>query len=678
MSTAPAEAIDLGPLIEAGLKAQRAGDHRLATECYERVLALAPDNFDGLQLLGLLRVQTGDRPAGIELLERAVAVDPRQICALNNLGNALFNTGRVRDAVDAYRRALLVDPMNVPVLTNLALTLLQVGEYRFASRCIDRALQTDPRNPELMFAFGHLLHGTRRPKDAAQAYRKALELGLAGPGIRLSLGLALADLGDELGALEQFVAAESLTPTQTLRMFRAYSALQCCHWQRFDEDTQALESEGPRAAESPVDPMRTILLPISGARLRQYAERHATDLVRTAQALPKAPWSPPPPSDHLRRLRLAYVSPDVRNHAVGYLIGPVLARHDRRSFEVLGYGWGPPGPSGVREQIAASCDRFQAVDDLTDEAFVARLRDDRIDIVIDLAGYTAHNRSAVFAPRVAPVQVSWLGYPGTTGGAFMDYVIADNFIIPSEHEAHFTEQIVRLPHTYLPYDPTRPIASPLRRTEYGLPEDAVVLACLGQVRKINPLVFDAWMAVMRELPHAVLWLASTYAPAVENLHREAEARGIARERLIFAAPVASHADHLARYRTIDVALDTFPYGSHTTAADALWAGCPLVAVVGETFASRVSGSILHAAGLPELVTHNLESYQALLLDLARDSASRQALRSRIAAQQASCPLFDTSGFVRFLERAYLEMWRRYGRGERPAAISIDDLPPAAG
>lgn len=670
MATVHAEPSELGPLIEAGLKAQRAGDQRLAEECYERVLALAPGNFDGLQLLGLLRVQAGERSAGIELLERAVAVDPRQICALNNLGNALLNTGRVRDAVDAYRRALVIDPMSVPVLTNLALTLLQVGEYRFASRCIDRALQTDPRNPELMFALGHLLHGTRRPKDAAQAYRNALELGLAGPGIRLSLGLALAELGDDVGALEQFLAAENLTPTQTLRMFRAYAALQCCHWERFHEDTLALENEGLRAGESPVDPMRTVLLPLSGPRLRQYAERHATDLAAIAQALPKARWIPPPPSAAGGRLRIAYVSPDFRDHAVGRLIGPVLAGHDRRSFEVLAYGWGPPGRSGERERIAASCDRLHVVDGLTDEALVARLRADRIDIAIDLAGYTAHNRSAVFAPRIAPVQVSWLGYPGTTGGRFMDYLVADEFIIPSGNESHFTEQIVRLPHTYLPYDPTRSIGTPLSRAEYGLPENAVVLACLGQVRKINPLVFDAWMAVLRQVPEAVLWLASTYAPAIENLRRAAETRSVDRERLVFAAPVASHADHLARYRAIDIALDTFPYGSHTTAADALWAGCPLIAVVGETFASRVSGSILQAAGLPELVTDNLERYRALLLDLTRDPVWRRTLRSRVAAQRSGCPLFDTSGFVRFLELAYLEMWGRYRRGEPPAAIRV--------
>ena len=671
MSAALADLTVSNRLIETGLEAQRSGDHARAANCYEQVLAFSPASFDALQLLGLLKIQTGQRTAGIELLERAVAVDPRQICALNNLGNALLEAGRLRDAVNVYAQALAVEPDNVTVLTNLALTLLRVGEHRFAARCIERAIGKDPKNPDLLFAVGHLMHGTRRPREAATAFRQALDLGLSGPGTRRSLGLALQDLGDHVGAHEQVAAAEQITPTQTLRGFRAYAALPCCQWERFIEDAQALEKEAPQVDAPPMDPMRTILFPISAARLRDYAACHALDLASTAQALPRADWIPPPPSES-KRLRIGYLSPDFRDHAVGHLVLPVLAGHDRRHFEVHAYGWGPADTSGTRERIAASCDRFHNVDDVSDEALLARLREDRIDIAVDLAGYTAHHRSALFAARVAPLQVGWLGYPGTTGGTFLDYVVADEYIIPRAHEAHFTESVVRLPHTYLTYDPSRPVATPLPRSEYGLPESAVVLACLGQVRKINPLVFEPWMAVLREQPNTVLWLASAYAPAIENLRREAEARGVAGERLVFAKAVPSHADHLARYRVVDVALDTFPYGSHTTAADALYAGCPLVAVVGETFASRVSGSILRAAGLPELVTESLETYRALLVDLTRDAARRERLRARLNALRSTSPLFDTGRFVRALERAYTTMWQRRQRGEPPAALEISD------
>lgn len=677
MSTAPVDLTDSSRLIESGLAAQRAGDHARAADCYAGVLAVAPASFDALQLLGLLKVQTGERTAGIELLERAVAVDPRQVCALNNLGNALLEAGRLREAVNVYARALAVEPDNVTVLTNLALTLLRVGEHRFAARCIERATGKDPKHPQLLFALGHLLHATRRPGEAVGAYRKALELGLAGPGTRLSLGLALQDLKDEQGAHEQFSLAEQLSPTITLRVFRAYAALQLCHWERFADDTAFFEAEGPRPGEAPLDPMRAILLPISGRQLRRCAEHHAADLVRTAQALPKADWKPPPPASESKRLRVGYLSPDFRGHAVGHLVCPVLAGHDRRQFEVHAYGWGPPDTSGMRERIAASCDRFHAVDDVSDEALLARLREDRIDIAVDLAGYTAHHRAALFAARLAPLQVGWLGYPGTTGGTFLDYLVADEFIVPRAHEAHFTENVARLPHTYLAYDSSRTVAAALARSTYGLPESAVVLACLGQIRKINPLVFEPWMAVLRAQPNAVLWLASVYAPAIANLRREAEARGVAGERLVFAKPVASHADHLARYRVVDVALDTFPYGSHATAADALWAGCPLVAVSGDTFASRVSGSILRAAGLPELVTESLEAYRALVLELARDAGRRERLRAQLAALRATSPLFDTGRFVRALERAYTMMWRRHQRGESPAAFEVSDEVAAA-
>lgn len=672
MSTAPVIVSDIEHLIESGLKAQRSGDHSRAAQCYERVLAVAPASFDALQLLGLLKLQTEQETAGIALLEQAVALDPRQICALNNLANALREVGRMREAVQTYARALTVEPENVAVLTNLALTLLRLGEYRFAGRCIERGMGKDPDNPQLVLALGHLMQCTRRPKEAAMAFRRALELGVTGADTRMLLGLALQNVGEHVQAHEQFAAAEALTPTQALRGFRASAALPFCHWDRFAEDARALDSEAPNLERSPTEPMRPLLFPISALRQRDYAARHAGYLMWTAHALQKGEWTPPQRSATATRLRIAYLSPDFRDHAVGHLVGPVLAGHDRRRFEVHGYDWGPEDSSGVRDRIAAGCDRFHTVDDLTDEALVARLREDRIDIAIDLAGYTAHNRAALFAARIAPLQVGWLGYPGTTGGRSLDYLVADEFIIPRAHEAHFSEQIVRLPHSYLTYDPTRPVAAPLSRAEYGLPERAVVLACLGQTRKINPLVFDPWMAVLREQPDAVLWLAGGYPPAIANLRREAEARGVSGERLIFAEFAPSRAEYLARYRVVDLTLDSFPYGSHTTAADALWAGCPLVAVTGETFASRVSGSILRAAGLPELVTGSLEEYRTLVLDLTRDAPRRQELRARLSALRGTSALFDPERFVRALEHAYTTMWQRYERGEPAATFEVSD------
>ena len=672
MSTAPVIVADIEHLIETGLQAQRTGDQSKAAQCYERVLAVAPASFDALQLLGLLRLQTGQETVGIALLERAVAIDPRQICALNNLANALREVGRMREAVHTYARALAVEPENVAVLTNLALTLLRLGEYRFAGRCIDRAIAKEPDNPQLLLALGHLMQCTRRPQEAAMAFRRALELGVSGADTRMLLGLALQNVGEHVQAHEQFAVAEKLTPTQALRGFRASAALPFCHWDRFVEDARALDSEAASLERSPTEPMRPLLFPISAARQREYSARHAAYLMWTAQALQKADWTPPQRSAMANRLRIGYLSPDFRDHAVGHLVGPVLAGHDRRRFEVHAYGWGPQDSGGTRERITAFCDCFHAVDDLTDEALLARLREDRIDIAVDLAGYTAHNRAALFAARVAPLQVGWLGYPGTTGGRFLDYLVADEFIIARAHEAHFTESVVRLPHGYLAYDPSGPIATPLSRAEYGLPEGAVVLACLGQTRKINPLVFDPWMAVLREQPDAVLWLAGTYAPAMENLRREAEARGVSGERLIFAQFAPTRADYLARYRVVDLTLDTFPYGSHTTAADALSAGCPIVAVAGETFASRVSGSILRAAGLPELVAGSLEEYRTLVLDLTRDAARRERLRARLEALRATSPLFDPDRFVRALEQAYITMWQRYERGEPPATFEVPD------
>ncbi|MGH8694533.1 MAG: tetratricopeptide repeat protein, partial [Burkholderiales bacterium] len=358
-----------------------------------------------------------------------------------------------------------------------------------------------------------------------------------------------------------------------------------------------------------------------------------------------------------------YLSRDFHRHAISYLVGELFELHDRGRFEVFAYSYGPDDGSPIRARIMHACEHFT---DVSGESFIEsaqRIGRDGIDVLVDLKGYTLGPRTQILALRPAPVQVNWLGFPGTMGADCIDYLIADPFIIPEGLEQHYAETVVRLPHCYQINDRLREVSDRVpSREECGLPNDAFVFCCFNQAYKILPETFDRWMRILRAVPGAVLWLLETNRWAVENLRRSAVERGVAAERIGFA-PHQPLADHLARYRLADLALDTFPYTSHTTASDALWMGCPLVTRAGETFASRVAGSILISAGLRELVTDNASDCERKVLELATRPAKLKALRGRLQESRDTCALFDTPRFVKNLEAAYEKMFEAWMKKE---------------
>jgi predicted O-linked N-acetylglucosamine transferase (SPINDLY family) len=308
----------------------------------------------------------------------------------------------------------------------------------------------------------------------------------------------------------------------------------------------------------------------------------------------------------------------------------------------------------MRNRMSAACEHFIDVARDPDDVIAARIGADELDILIDLKGYTMGARPSILARRPCAIQVNWLGYPGTMGAEFIDYLIADSFIIPADQESNYAERVLRMPHCYQPNDRQRPIGQSLDRAGYGLPETGFVFCSFNQGYKIAPEVFACWMDLLRRSPDSVLWLLAENRWTTENLHRAAQNHDIDPGRLVFA-PKVPLADHLARYRVADLALDTFPYGSHTTASDALWAGCPLVALCGETFAARVSGSILNACNLPELVAYSLEDYARLALRITTDSSYRDELRAKLESGKHLAPLFDSRAFTRDLEKMYTDL-----------------------
>jgi predicted O-linked N-acetylglucosamine transferase (SPINDLY family) len=373
-----------------------------------------------------------------------------------------------------------------------------------------------------------------------------------------------------------------------------------------------------------------------------------------------------------QRLRIGYISSDFSNHATTILLGGVLEAHDKSGFAISGFSTGPPAFDGGRRRVEQACERFFDLHGMTDEAAARLIARERIDILVDLKGHTKECRLNIQARRPAPLVVSWLGYPGTLGvPRLADYLIGDPIVTPLDRARDYSETLALLPHCYQPNDCSRAVGPRPRRDEVGLPGDAVVLCCFNRSHKITPDAFALWMRLLNEAPDAVLWLYEDNGSAVRNLRAAALRSGVPDHRIIFASPAPS-ADHLARIQCADLAIDTFPYTSHTTGSDALWAGVPLATRIGETFASRVAASLLHNVGLPELVADDEAAYLALLTDLARDRGRRSALREKLAANRLTAPLFDTRTFARDLERLYRAIWDQECRGQR-APVALEPL-----
>jgi protein O-GlcNAc transferase len=370
------------------------------------------------------------------------------------------------------------------------------------------------------------------------------------------------------------------------------------------------------------------------------------------------------------RVRLGYLSANFHAHPVAHLIAGLIEHHDRRRFEVMGYGFDEDDGSALRGRLVGAFDRFVDIADTQDQDAARLIHTDDIDIVVDLHGWTPDCRAKILAYRPAAIQVNYLGYPGTSGAEFIDYIIVDRFVVPAEQQPFFSERAVYLPDCYQCNDDKRETAArtPSRR-ECGLPERGLVFCCFNNSWKLTPLFFDIWMRLLRAVPESVLWLYEANPLVKANLAREAEARGIAPERLVFASRLPQ-AEHLARHRLADLFLDTLPYNAHTTASDALWAGLPVLTCAGSTFAGRVAGSLLRAVGLDELVTASLEEYEALALQLARDAELLTGLRARLAQNRRSYPLFDTGRYTRHLEAAYWRMSEIRMAGQPPIAFFV--------
>jgi len=647
-------------------------------------------------LLGAALLELGDDAGAEDAFRRAVAAAPDLPAARNNLAIALRRQGRVAEAEAIYREVIARSPAYADAPYNLANLLEQQGRPDEAAPWLEAALAIDPGHVEARYNLGNLrarqgyadeaiacftlvaalapdhadalnnlgaqLLAAQRADEALAAFERALAADPRSGRAMVNRGKALVLRGDGPAAVAAFRAALALDPgDSSARLQALFEEAHLCDWHARGEYPL---THGPGAAA--VQPFAS--LPF----VDDPAHQLRRSLACAAKMFPRVPASlpaPPPAADG--RIRIGYFSADFHDHATMHLMAGFFREHDRARFEVRLYSYGPRREGDpARVALRARVDAFTEIGALRDADVVGLARADALDIAVDLKGYTMGTRTRLLGHRLAPVQVSWMGYPGTLGDPCADYFIADHVTMPPGAEAFFTEKVVRLAHCYQANDDARAIVPDLRgRAGWGLPESGFVFASFNQCYKISPAEWDIWMGLLRKVDGSVLWLLAASATARGNLRREAGARGVDPARLVFA-PHLPHAEHLGRLAHADLFLDTFAVNAHTTASDALWAGLPVLTVAGRQFAARVAASLLHAVGLPELAVRTEADYAQAALELARDPARLAGLRTRLAANRATHPLFATAAYTRRVEEAFARMHARRLEGLPPEHFTV--------
>jgi protein O-GlcNAc transferase len=682
---------------QAGCAALHAGNLNDAERLFKAVLCVEPLHLGALNLIGVVLIQLKRFAEAESYLSQALQRHPIADATLynhgialkalnrptealhcfsealrinhavpetwNNRGTVLNDLKRYQEAIADFDKAITLNPNYAEAFSNKGKALTAFERYNDAFRAYDRALALDPDLAEAWVGRGKLLISVNRIAEALDAYRRARVLK---PDLAQAW-LGWASIMLQMGHFDEAYTGyqRALSLDSDLRYadgYRLLAKLNLCDWASLAADTSRLLFKLRRGGRVSV-PFPALVIPSTAADQLQCARCYVRD-----EGAFSPIWHGEVYSHD--RIRIAYLSADFHDHATAQLIAGLLEGHDKSRFEITGVSFGPHANSMMRCRIERGFEHFVDVREKTDSEIAELLRRLEIDIAVDLKGFTRDSRSGILARRAVPIQVSYLGFPGTMGASYIDYILADSTVIPEEHFRFYSERVAWLPDTYQSNDSKRLISDRMpTRVECGLPENAFVFCCFNSAYKINPQIFDIWMRLLAAKANSVLWLMEANSSAVLNLRREAERRGIAPERLIFAHRLPL-ADHLARSKQANLFLDTLPYNAHTTASDALWAGVPLLTCLGETFPGRVAASLLRAVGLSELITSSLGDYEALALKLAHDSALLSAIKNKLVRNSYAYPLFDTARFTRHIEAAFVTMWERYQKGEAPKAFAV--------
>ena len=685
--------------LQTALALHQQGRLAEAETIYREILHSQPDHFDALQLLATIAGQQNKLSDAVSLFERALNIKPDHPASLNNCGNALQMLKRYDEALFYYERALSVNPDNSDAaynrgvvlqamkryeeavasydkaialrpdyalaFNNRSFTLLELKRYEEALLSYDKTIMLNANYPEPHYNRGNALLELQHHEEAVLSYDKAIKIKPNYAEAYGNRGVAFQKMNRLDDTLASYERAISLKPDYDFLFGQwLHTKMKICDWSTFENDVHQL-SERIETNKKASSPFIVLALLDSLSLQKKAAEIFLIEkypVIQTVTEIPKR-------ARH-KKIRIGYYSADYHNHAMMYLMADLFERHDRRKFEIIAFSIGPVRNDEMRKRVAAAFDRFIDVQAQSDEDVAKLSRDLEIDIAVDLNGFTTCCRTGIFALRAAPIQVNYLGYPGTMGAEYIDYLIADATLIPEKTRPCYTEKIVSLPDSYQVNDANRCIADKVfTREELGLPKTGFIFCCFNNNHKITPTTFDGWIRILKKVDGSILWLFEDNPKAAENLRKEAFEMGVEADRLIFAKRMNLD-DHLARHRAADLFLDTLPYNAHTTASDALWAGLPVLTCIGETFAARVAASLLNAIHLPELITSTQQEYEALAVKLATNPDRLMSIRQKLEKNRLTTPLFDTELFTRNIEKAYTAMYERFQTDLPPDHIEI--------
>jgi len=726
--------ISVTELLQKGLALHQKGQLAQAKLVYEAILAQQSKHFDSLHLLGLVYFQTGNSVMAEELIAKALQIAPKNPAALSNHGSALmklnrlddalasydkaialqsdfanahYNRGKVlkelkrlAEAIKSYDQAIRLKPDYAEAYNNRGTTFAELKRLGEAVSSYDEAIRLKPNYANAYYNRGNALAELKRPGEAIKSYDQAIGLksdyaeahnnrGNAlkelkrldeaiksyDQAIRLksdyaeaynNRGNALAELKRLVEAVDSYREALRFKPDyEFLVGTRLHTSMRLCDWS--DLSAQLCHIETSLRDERHVIAPFGLLGLIDKPELHLLASKVYTDNKHPAShALGDIVKREPD-----AKIRIGYYSADFHNHATSYLMAELLEAHDSNRFELFGFSFGPRKTDEMRKRVSKSFKQFIDVSDRSDLEIAKLSRELGIDIAVDLKGFTQESRTGIFALRCAPIQVNYLGYPGSMGATYIDYIVADPILIPEESQHHYTEKIVYMPHSYQVNDSTRKISDrTFTRQELGLPEEGFVFCCFNNNYKILPATFDSWMRLLTSVKGSVLWLLEDNPTAAANLRKEAELRGVDAARLVFA-PRARLDEHLARHRVADLFIDTLPYNAHTTASDALWAGLPVLTLMGQSFAARVAASLLNALDLSELITLTQEQYEARAVELATNPVLLKKIKAKLEQNRLTSPLFNGRLYAKHLETAYSTMYRLYESGNPPSHIVVE-------
>ena len=650
--------------LNTALSLHQNGQLAEAEAIYKDMLRSAPNNFNALHLLGVIAAQKNEHQSAIYLISEAIRINSSDARSHYNLGFSMQKLRQFESALTNYNQAIRLDPNYAIAFSNRAAIFKELHQLDNALVNYNQALILNSLSAEDYSNRAVILTVMRRFEEAVNDCLQAIRIQPNFSKAHYNLGVVFTEMKRPEDAVSAFSTALSLQPDYEYLISLQHTQMKLCIWRDFHTTLNKLNQI--------IDSQHNFSSAFSILALTDSlsVQRKSSYILNFYKNPAMSSLGPILKRARQKKIRIGYFSADFHNHATAYLMAELFERHDKGKFELIAFSFGPQTNDVMQLRVSQAFDQFIDVASMSNLEVAQFSRELEIDIAIDLKGLTQDSRLGIFSFKAAPIQVSYLGYPGTLGVDYIDYLIADKTLIPKTSIHHFSEKIVYLPNSYQVNDRHRLIASThFTKQELGLPKDAFIFCCFNNNYKITPDVFDSWVRILKAVDSSVLWLLQDNSTASMNLQKEAANRGLDPTRLVFAERMALP-EHLARHKAADLFLDTLPYNAHTTASDALWAGLPVLTCIGESFASRVAASLLNAIGLPELITETRVDYEALAIELATNPSKLKEIKEKLAQNRLTTPLFDTVLFTKHIEAAYTLMYERYQADLTPESIEV--------